>query len=315
MPADAKGESLRTPEKKPLWLLSCVLSLCVGLLFHMAASMSIDNDARMLFDSLAHSTKQNINMRVKSYTDLLRGAASLFRVNEQVSREQFHDYVRHLDLRKNFPGVMNLNYCKSLDDARRAAFEAAMQRDYPAGRDGYPAFAIDPPGPRDWYSVLVYIEPISSAPEKYGHDIAVRPAVAEALAQSRDSGEISNSGLPVPMPGRPQVTGMAMRLPVYRNGMPLATVQQRRAAYLGSVGLGYDLALMAHGVLEAMPVRNVRLTLFDIGTQASEPQPLSHDTRPLFDSAQTGRQTPWWQPGGSRHYLSSTMLIDYNGRV
>ena len=315
MPADAKGESLRTPEKKPLWLLSCVLSLCVGLVFHMAASMSIDNDARMLFDSLTHSTKQSINMRVKSYTDLLRGAASLFRASDQVSREQFHDYVSSLDLRKNFPGVMNLNYCKALDDARRAAFEAAMQHDYPAGRDGYPAFAIDPPGARDWYSVLVYIEPISSAPEKYGHDIAVRPAVAEVLAQSRDSGEISNSGLSVPMPGRSQLTGMAMRLPVYRHGMPVATVQQRRAAYQGSVGLGYDMAQMVRGVLAEMPVRNVRLTLFDIGTQATEPQPLARDTRPIFDSAPAGRQAPWWQPGGSRKYLSSTMLIDYNGRV
>ena len=103
MPADAKGESLRTPEKKPLWLLSCVLSLCVGLLFHMAASMSIDNDARMLFDSLAHSTKQNINMRVKSYTDLLRGAASLFRASDQVSRQQFHEYVSTWTCGKTFP--------------------------------------------------------------------------------------------------------------------------------------------------------------------------------------------------------------------
>lgn len=315
MPADAHGASLRTPEKKPLWLLSGVLSLCVGLLFHMAASMSIDNDARMLFDSLADSTKQNINMRIKSYTDLLRGAASLFRASEQVSRAQFHEYVRHLDLRKNFPTVMNLNYCKAFDDARRAAFEAAMQRDYPAGRDGYPAFAIDPPEPRDWYSVLVYIEPIDSAPEKYGHDIAVRPAVAKALAQSRDSGEIGNSGLSVPMPGRPQMTGMAMRLPVYRNGMPLGTVQQRRSAYQGSVGLGYNLAQMVRGVLATMPVRNVRLTLFDIGTQASAPQPLARDGRPIFDSAPANRQAPWWQPGGSRKYLSSTMLIDYNGRV
>lgn len=64
-----------------------------------------------------------------------------------------------------------------------------------------------------------------------------------------------------------------------------------------------------------MPVRNVRLTLFDIGTQASEPQPLARDSRPIFDSAQAGRQVPWWQPGGSRKYLSSNMLIDYNGRV
>ncbi len=315
MPAAANGETLRTTDKKPLWLLSCVLSLCVGLLFHMAASISIDNDARALFDSLAQATRQTINVRVKSYTDLLRSTASLFRASEQVSREQFRAYVSHLDLRNNFPGVMNLNYCKALDEAQRPAFEADMRRDYPAGRDGYPAFAIDPPGPRDHYCVLLYIEPIASAPEKYGHDIAARPAVAAVLAQSRDSGEISNSGLQVPMPGRPRLTGMAMRLPVYHNGMPLDTVAQRRAAYQGSVGLGYDLGLMVHGLLAEMPVRNVRLTLFDIGPQATSAQALAHDTRPVFDSAPADPSAPWWQPGGSYDYLSSTMLIDYNGRV
>ena len=206
-------------------------------------------------------------------------------------------------MRKNFPGVMNLNYCKALDEAQRPAFEAAMRRDYPAGRDGYPAFAIDPPGPRDHYSVLLYIEPIASAPEKYGHDIAVRPAVAAVLAQSRDSGEISNSGLHVPMPGRPQLTGMAMRLPVYHNGMPVGTVAERRAAYQGSVGLGYDLALMVHGVLAEMPVRNVRLTLFDIGTAGH----LGAGPGARYPSRvrqRTGR--PGQHPGGSRAARATT---------
>ena len=315
MPAAATSETLRRPERKPLWLLSGVLSLCVGLLFYMAASRSIDNDARALLDSLAHATRQNITTRVKSYANLLRGAAGLFRAGEQVSRAQFHRYVANLDLQRNFPGVMNLNYCQALRDAQRPAFEAAMRRDYPPGRDGYPAFAIDPPGARDEYSVLLYIEPITSAPEKYGHDIASRQAIAEVLAASRDTGAISNSGLPVPMPGRPHLTGMAMRLPVYRNDLPIGSVEQRRAAYLGSVGLGYDLALMVRGVLAEMPVRNVRLTLFDIGTHATAPLPLARDARPVFDSAAAGRDAPWWQPPGSRKYLSSTMLIDYNGRV
>ena len=315
MPAAATSETLRRPERKPLWLLSGVLSLCVGLLFYMAASRSIDNDARALFDSLAHATRQNITTRVKSYANLLRGAAGLFRAGEQVSRAQFHRYVANLDLQRNFPGVMNLNYCHALGNAQRPAFEAAMRRDYPPGRDGYPAFAIDPPGARDEYSVLLYIEPITSAPEKYGHDIASRQAIAEVLAASRDTGAISNSGLPVPMPGRPHLTGMAMRLPVYRNDLPISSVEQRRAAYLGSVGLGYDLTLMVRGVLAEMPVRNVRLTLFDIGTHATAPLPLARDARPVFDSAAAGRDAPWWQPPGSRKYLSSTMLIDYNGRV
>ena len=309
------GEQQLSLEKRPLWLLGFALSLMVGLLFYMAASLSIESDASELFNNLARTTRQNIESRVKSYANLLRGAASLFRANEHVSREQFHRYVANMGLQQNYPGVMNLNYSQELDEAQRPAFEAAMRRDYPPGRDGYPAFAIHPSPPREHYSVLVYIEPIASAADKYGHDIAARPLIAEALAQSRDSGRISNSGVPVPMDGRPQLTGMAMRMPVYRLGMPTDTVAQRRAAHLGSVGIGYDLVAMMRSALADMPVRNVRLTLFDIGPQARAPLDLPHDMRPIFDSTAAGLHAPWWQPGNSGKYLSSTMLIEHNGRV
>ncbi|MCC7701578.1 CHASE domain-containing protein [Janthinobacterium sp. GW460P] len=287
----------------------------VGLLFYMAAALSVENDASDLFDNLARNTQKNIESRVKSYANLLRGTASLFHANEHVSREQFHRYVENIALQQNYPGVMNLNYSQELDESQRSAFEAAMQRDYPPGRDGYPAFAIHPPAPRAQYSVLVYLEPIASAPEKYGYDIAERPLIAEALAQSRDSGQISNSGVPVPMEDRPELTGMAMRLPVYRFGMPVDTVEQRRAAYQGSVGIGYDLVTMMRSALADMPVRNVRLTLFDIGPQAREALDLPHDMRPIFDSTTAGMHAPWWLPGNSGRYLSSTMLIEHNGRV
>ncbi|KKO62378.1 Signal transduction histidine-protein kinase/phosphatase DegS [Janthinobacterium sp. KBS0711] len=309
------GEHPLSAEKRPLWLLGFVMSTMVGLLFYMAASLSIENDASELFDNLARNTQKNIESRVKSYANLLRGTASLFHANDHVSREQFHRYVANIALQQNYPGVMNLNYSQELDESQRAAFEAAMQRDYPPGRDGYPAFAIHPPAPRERYSVLVYIEPIASAPEKYGYDIASRPLIAEALALSRDSGHISNSGVPVPMEGRPQLTGMAMRLPVYRYGMPVDTVEQRRAAYQGSVGIGYDLVTMMRSALADMPVRNVRLTLFDIGPQARAPLQLPHDMRPIFDSTTAGMHAPWWLPGNSGRYLSSTMLIEHNSRV
>ncbi|PHV34945.1 histidine kinase [Janthinobacterium sp. BJB312] len=291
----------------------------VGLLFYMAASLSIESDASEQFNNLARNTQKSIESRTKSYANLLRGTASLFHANAHVSREQFHRYVANLALQQNYPGVMNLNYSQELDETQRDAFEAAMQHDYPPGRDGYPAFAIHPPAPRAHYSVLVYVEPIASAPDKYGYDIASRPLIAETLAQSRDSGNVSNSGMPVPMDGRPQLTAMAMRLPVYRFGMPVATVEQRRAAYQGSVGIGYDLVSMMRSALADMPVRNVRLTVFDIGPQAPEqpdlPLQLPHDMRPIFDSTAAGMHAPWWQPGSSGRYLSSTMLIEHNGRA
>lgn len=155
MPSTA-GEHPLAAEKRPLWLFGFVVSTMVGLLFYMAASLSIESDASEEFNNLAHNTQKNIESRTKSYANLLRGTASLFQANEHVSREQFHRYVANIALQQNYPGVMNLNYSQELDETQRAAYEATMRRDYPPGRDGYPAFAIHPPGPRAQYSVLIH---------------------------------------------------------------------------------------------------------------------------------------------------------------
>ena len=91
------GEQQLALERRPLWLLGVVLSTMVGMLFYMAASLSIENDASDLFNNLARSARQSIETRVQAYGNLLRGADRLFRASKHVSREQFHSYVEKLE--------------------------------------------------------------------------------------------------------------------------------------------------------------------------------------------------------------------------
>ena len=301
--------------KKPLWWLGGLLSSTVGLLFYAATLNSIEHDSRGRFQHLAHTAQHNLGARIKSYADLLRGTASLFSATDGVSRDQFHRYVTNLALERHFPAILNINYSHFLTEEQRPAFEAALARDYPPGRDGYPRFAITPEGRRDSYSVLLYIEPIASAPEKFGVDIAIRPAIAEVLANSRDSGLLSNSGRPVPLDRRPGVKGMAMRIPIYRNGMPTASLAQRRSAYQGSVGVGFDMAALVRGVLDEMPVRKVRVTLFDTGDNPDPAAVIAVEQPVLFDSAPPDVAAPWWRARESDDYLSTVLPINYNGRI
>ena len=80
-----------------------------------------------------------------------------------------------------------------------------------------------------------------------------------ALEHSRDTGEVSTSGAPVKFPSG--TIGMALRMPVYRPAMPLQDVAQRRAAYLGSVGIGFSVDRLAQGVLDNMPKNATRLVI------------------------------------------------------
>src|SRR6185503_6033538 len=89
--------------------------------------------------------------------------------------------------------------------------------------------------------------------------------------------------------GEETFVGLAMRLPVYRTGMPLDTAEQRRAAFIGSVGAGYNVRKLMAGVLDDTTMAWMRYQAFDAG-----PTGAATRMKPtlLYDSAQTAPGAP-----------------------
>ena len=300
--------------KQPVWLSGMTLSLAVGLLFYLAAAQSIEHEARERFKSQAQSAQYSIASGIRAYTNLLRGGASFFQATGTVTRSQFHHYVQGLGLRQHFPAIDNINFTEYVKDQDRAAFERAMASRASAD-DNYPPFAITPSGRRADYSVITLIEP-TTAPfiDRLGIDIAARPAVASAIAHGRDTGTLSTSGQPIGFLSHPGLAGMGMRLPIYRHDAPLNTVAQRRAAYLGSLGVGFSVARLVGGALNEMPARNVRLRLYDGGETATAGSgtDLSRQVKDvlLYDSL-----TPTDMHERPAEVFSVVLPIDFNGRL
>jgi signal transduction histidine kinase len=242
-----------------------MLSLGIGALFYVAAHKTIEHDAGERFLQQARNAQYNIKSSLNAYTDVLRGTASFFQAAEHVDRAAFHRYVEGLNIKHQFPALDNINYTQYLTDAGRDAFERNSRHSGDGQPHGYPDFSITPPGRRDEYWVLTMIEPLPEFREKVGRDIGYRAPVARALAQGRDTGELSASGMPIDSAHQPQGAGLALRLPIYRYDLPSATLAQRRAAYLGSVGIGFSVPRLTEAALEQMQVRDVRLVLVDSG--------------------------------------------------
>src|SRR5260370_27476270 len=77
-----------------------------------------------------------------------------------------------------------------------------------------------------------------------------------------------------------------MRLTVDRAGMAVETVEQRRAAYLGSVGAGFRVKELMQGVLDEHALEFMRFKLYEAGpaeSYAAARHTASAD-RLLFDS-------------------------------
>jgi PAS domain S-box-containing protein len=310
------GRGAGLASSRPLmWSLGLVLSLAVAAGLYVAASQRVEQDARQRFDSVTRAAQYSLEARIKAYTDVLRGLAAVFQTGDQpLTRLQFHRYVGALGVDKHFPAIESLNYAAEVKDAERDAFMESVRRDRSVDPNGYPEFTIKPPGRRPSYSVLTYLEPMEAHKDRFGADISAVPAVGRAMAHARDTGQLSASGQPIVINTPTRHIALGMRLPVYRGGVVPPTLEARRAAYAGSVGIGFGVPKLVQSVLDEMAVRHVRLALYTDGSAAPESRPLAIGPadRLLFnDDGTLDDSRDILLPGNE--YIESVLPVDFNG--
>jgi len=307
MPAFPLSKPLFSSPRPVLWS-GLLLSLGVAVSFYFAAAQSIEHDTSERFSNQARNAQYSIASRINAYGDVLRGVAGFLQAGAHVDRAAFHAYVRSLDLEHRFPAIDTIDYAEYFSDEQRPAVERTWRGG--GGSDGYPPFAIDPPGRRPDYTVLTLIEPGLGYRDQAGLDLATQDALAPALTRARDTGLMSSSGRLISFPGQPRHSGLGLRLPLYRADAALDTTPQRRAAYLGSVGIGFSVARLVQGALDDMPWHGVRLSLCDDGDAAEARPADAAACAPLFDSQAAGV--------GAEHpaeRFSTVLPIDFNGRL
>ena len=275
------------------WLI-LLIGISASMLLFTVIRDAIEDIARLRFERQARDAVAVIEERVQFYSDILYGLRALFASQGPVSRLQFRRFVESLDLKNRFPGFDVVNYAVYVPAKDKERFEESVRRDTSLDPRGYPRFAIKPSGERAEYYVLAYVEPMAGFEFAFGRDLGANPDAAVpqplviALHSARDSGKVTASGVPLRIKaGNREYTGLAMRLAVYRSGMPLDNVQERRAAYLGSVGAGFNVEDLMRGVLDGNSMRHIRFELYDVRSASGQPSPLIDSERwLLFDSNQ-----------------------------
>lgn len=272
------------------------MGIPASLLLFTVVRDAVESVAQQRFERQASDAKHRIQARVNSYGEILYGLAALLSSQDSVSRLQFHRYVEALGLKHRYPGFDVVNYAVLVRAEDKRRFEEAVRRDTSLDPRGYPEFAIKPPGERPEYYVLVYVEPMAGFEFAFGLDTGANPAVedshalAAAVRLTRDSGKLTSSGLPIRIKAtkeHKEYIGLAMRLGVYSSGMPRDTVEQRRAAFSGSVGAGFNVENLMKGVLRERTLQYLRFKLYDAGLAGdSSASSTENEGWLLFDSDQ-----------------------------
>jgi diguanylate cyclase (GGDEF)-like protein/PAS domain S-box-containing protein len=248
------------------------------------------------FDFRVRQAVELTEQRILAQEQVLRGVRGLFSASRSVTRQEFATYVKTLHLDEHYPGILGVGYAQVVRPSELNRYIADVRKE-----SGYPEFHIWPEGTRDLYTSIIYLEPFSWRNRRaFGFDMYSEPVRHEAMDRSRDTGKASLSGkvLLVQETDKDVQAGFLIYLPVYRNGMPNSTVQERRKNLLGWVYSPLRMNDLAQGIYGER-AQDLDIEIYD-GTNVS--------SRALMYDSNTGH------PSG-RNSLHASVPVVLSDRV
>jgi len=174
-------------------------------------------------------------------------------------------------------GIQALEWIPKTPAGDLVAYEGEMARQWRRPfhvfelRDSKPA----PVAPRAVYFPVGFVAPLIGNEEALGFDLASDPAREAAMDKARDSGaSVATAGLELV---QNRETGVLLFTPVYAQGLPSATVEERRAALKGFALGVFSAPDLLRDALRASDTSMLDYWLID-ETEASAPWALATDS-------------------------------------
>ncbi|MEX6502032.1 CHASE domain-containing protein [Pseudomonas zhanjiangensis] len=228
-----------------------LVSLGAVLLAWNNLRLSQASAAAQQFDLLAKDIGKAIRVRMTDHEKILLGGAGLFDASREVSRQEWRTYITRLRLAERYPGILGVGFSQVLAPRQLGPFEAGVRA------EGFGDFRVHPPGERQLYSSILYLEPFSGRNlAAFGYDMLSEPTRQAAMLAAAESGETRVSGrvtLLQETHGKVQA-GLLMYVPIYHPGRPLNTAAERLQALRGFVYSPYRMNDLMAGILGDGPL-------------------------------------------------------------
>ncbi|HLL57429.1 MAG TPA: CHASE domain-containing protein [Rubrobacteraceae bacterium] len=218
-------------------------ALALTLLAYYYVQQRVENEARYRFDETVTAAQEAIDRRIDSYEDAMLGARGLFSASESVEMEEWHGYFEGVNLEDRYEGIQAIGYIRYVSLEEKDAFEDQLPETFRDERlENGPA--VQPGGERNEYYPVTLVEPLDEVNENLlGRDRYTELEHQDAMDRARDTGKTAstgkvyifseasgNSGASLAL-----VPGIVMYLPIYKEGEPAGTLDERRSSLDGFI--------------------------------------------------------------------------------
>jgi PAS domain S-box-containing protein len=250
------------------WVLTVAL-IVLGITTAYLKS-SADRGVDRAFATRCADIHDAIVVRLDDHARVLVDCAALFEASDAVSRREWKVFTQSQKIERDLPGTQGVGFSLLIP---RAELDRHLQE---IRAEGFPDYTVRPAGNRETYTSIIYLEPFADRNLRaFGYDMMSEPVRRAAMEQARDTDAPTLSGkvVLVQETEKAKQAGALMYVPVYRKGMPIDSVEQRRAAIVGWVYSPYRMDDLLQGILGARNLKmddGLHLQVFDGDRTAPE---------------------------------------------
>ena len=224
--------------------------LTISVVLTLAATFYMkyeeEKDAKREFTLLCNDLKTKIYARLHAHAQLLRSGSAFFAASDTVTRSEWKKFYESAKISKNLPGIQGFGFSVVI---HKNQLQHHIQY---VRKQGFQDYTIHPAGDRAIYTSIIYLEPFSGRNLlAFGYDMFSEPIRRKAmeLACDSDIAILSDKVILVQETDKDYQAGTLMFVPVYRNGMPVNTVEQRHAAIKGWIYSPFRMNDLMLGIL------------------------------------------------------------------
>ena len=257
------------PSKSPLYnkilgIISFIVlfvGIAVTFFIWQYTRDNVRNNAESNFTREVNQIEYALTKRIGMYKNILFALQGLFSASESVERQEWSPFVRTARI-VDYPDIEYISYIEIVKDDEKEEFIKSFRSDIRTSPAGYPNFAIYPEGKRSEYAVVKYIYPENEESlNALGFDLYSSPPRKIALDKARDMNQpVASELINLATDGS---SGFFMAAPIYENGKPINTAEEKIAALKGFVIVTFKISSLFTNIFPTDSPPEVVFTIYD----------------------------------------------------
>lgn len=263
--------------KLPYLVLATLILSTVGITYLYYQSARSKDFVR--FNNEVNRVQTALETKVSLYIALLRSGRGYIESRDDLTREGFANFVKSLELGKNYIGVQGIGYSLVVPFEEREALTTRLKA------EGYPNFKIFPDTERDSYQAIIYLEPNDRRNRAaIGYDMSTEETRRAAIERARDTGEASATGKVTLLQeiDAEKQTGFLIYLPVYEGGTTPETIEERRETIQGYVYSPFRAGNFLTEIQQMTNTGGIGVTIYD--AEVNPERMMAQTASPTSDS-------------------------------